>query len=412
MNEIDKSIEFSVVSAMFFEPSLIEETILKPLDFGVPAIGKIFQLMQKFSKDGLPIDEDFILKKIPNDKIEEYQNILIQILATNPISNPRAYEIEIKENAKKRALEKLITGSKKLLGEKSSKEVLKTISKEIELLEDEYKTNSIFKIKSIHDIKATKPSFLIPDICPIQENEINILSANGGSGKSFFCGFLSLNIIKTGKKCFSWFSEDDEGITKSRLHDIINIHKNLEITDNLTICGRETMPFHFVEKTSKRIEINDMFYQMKKELRSYDVIILDPLIAFFGGDENNNAEARYFMSLLNSWCATDKKTIIMIHHNNKVDKDGNSTSRGASAFTDACRMQYNLKYKFLDTEKKEIDKTKRIAELVKTNHWYGIKEFEIKLFNTPIFYEENNTSSNNKKVKKDKRYSSFFDGQS
>lgn len=74
--------------------------------------------MQKFTKEGLPIDEDFILKKVPKEKTEEYQNTIIEILATNPISNPKAYELEIKENAKKRALQKLINSAKKLFRRK------------------------------------------------------------------------------------------------------------------------------------------------------------------------------------------------------------------------------------------------------------------------------------------------------
>lgn len=397
MNNIDKSIEFSVVSAMFFDPSLIEESILKPLDFGVPEIGKIFQLMQKFTKDGLPIDEDFILKKIPKDKIEEYQNILIQILATNPISNPRAYEIEIKENAKKRALEKLITGSKKLLGEKSTNEVLKSISRELELLEDDYKTHSILNIKDIKDIAPESPNFLIPNILPIQEYEVNIFSANGGSGKSYLIGYLLLELAKIGKKSFAWFSEDALGVTKNRLLKLLNLHTSLEL-NNITIVGKENQPLQFVERTSKKLEINDKFEKLKKELKEYDIIVLDPLIAFYGGDENNNSEARYFMALLNKWCEDDKKTIILIHHNNKLDKDGNSSSRGASAFIDACRMQYSI-------HNNKDDDRYRIAKIEKTNHFSGNKDYKIKLFDTKIVFEtikeENKSTSSYKKSKFD-----------
>lgn len=380
MNQIDKSIEYSVVSAMFFDPSLIEESILKPLDFGVPALGKIFQLMQKFTKEGLPIDEDFILKKVPKEKTEEYQNTIIEILATNPISNPKAYELEIKENAKKRALQKLINSAKKLLEENTSKDVLKTISKEIEALEDDYKTNSILKLKEIKDIEVELPKFLLDNTLPIQENEINIFSANGGSGKSYLIAYLLLELAKIGKKSFAWFSEDSLGVTKNRLLKLLNVHTHLELS-NITIAGKENQPLQFVERTSKKLEINEKFEKLKKELKEYDIIVLDPLIAFFGGDENNNSEARFFMSLLNKWCEDDNKTIILIHHNNKADKDGKSTSRGASAFIDACRMQYSV-------YGKEGDSRYRIAKVEKSNHFTGKKEFEIKLFDTQIVFEK------------------------
>lgn len=61
--------------------------------------------------------------------------------------------------------------------------MLKTISKEIEALEDDYKTNSILKLKEIKDIEVELPKFLLDNTLPIQENEINIFSANGGSEK-------------------------------------------------------------------------------------------------------------------------------------------------------------------------------------------------------------------------------------
>lgn len=379
MKNIDKSLEFSVISAMFFDPALIEESILKPVDFEMPILAKIYQLMQKFSKDGLPIDEDFILKKVPNDKLEEYQNALIEILATTPISNIRAYEKEIKENAKKRALQTLLNNSKKLLEEKTSKDILKTISKEIEALEDDYKTNSILNIKDLKDIEIENPKFLLETILPIQEGEINIFSANGGSGKSYLIAYLLLELAKIGKKSFAWFSEDSLGVSKNRLTKLVNLHTDFEI-NNITIVGKENQPLQFVEKTNKKLDVNDKFEKLKKELKEYDIIVLDPLIAFYGGDENNNSEARYFMALLNKWCEDDKKTIILIHHNNKVDKEGNSSSRGASAFIDACRMQYSI-------HSNKDDDRYRIAKIEKTNHFSGNKEFKIKLFDTKIVFE-------------------------
>ena len=86
------------------------------------------------------------------------------------------------------------------------------------------------------------------------------------------------------------------------------------------------------------------------------------------------------MALLNKWCEDDKKTIILVHHNNKVDKEGNSSSRGASAFIDACRMQYSI-------HSNKDDDRYRIAKIEKTNHFSGNKEYKIKLFDTKIVFE-------------------------
>lgn len=380
MNVSPQNMELMVVSSIFYNYDLIHETILSSADFTTPNLGKIFYTMQKLAKEELPIDEDFIKNRLPKKELDKFESLLLDIMVVTPVTNIKAYEIEIKENAKKRALEELINSSKKLLEEKSTKEVLKSISKEIEALEDDYKTNSILNLKEIKDIEVELPNFLLVNTLPIQENEINIFSANGGSGKSYLIAYLLLELAEIGKKSFAWFSEDSLGVTKNRLLKLLNVHTHLELS-NITIAGKENQPLQFVERTSKKLEINEKFEKLKKELKEYDIIVLDPLIAFYGGDENNNSEARYFMALLNKWCEDDKKTIVLIHHNNKADKDGKSTSRGASAFIDACRMQYSV-------YGKEGDSRYRIAKVEKSNHFTGKKEFEIKLFDTQIIFEK------------------------
>lgn len=379
MNNLIKNMEFSVLSSIIFDYTLMEDTILKPNDFSNPNLGKIFYIMQKLYKEGDPIDEDLILNKVPKKEFEMFKDLLLDIMILTPITNIKAHEKEIKENAKKIALQTLLNNSKKLLDEKTSKDILKTISKEIEALEDDYKTNSILNIKDLKDIEIENPKFLLEKILPIQENEINIFSANGGSGKSYLIAYLLLELAKIGKKSFAWFSEDSLGVSKNRLVKLVNLHPQLEI-NNITIVGKDNQPLQFVERTNKKLEVNDKFEKLKKELKEYDIIVLDPLIAFYGGDENNNSEARYFMALLNKWCEDDKKTIILIHHNNKVDKEGNSSSRGASAFIDACRMQYSI-------HSNKDDDRYRIAKIEKTNHFSGNKEFKIKLFDTKIVFE-------------------------
>lgn len=381
MNNLIKNMEFSVLSSIIFDYTLMEDTILKPNDFSNPNLGKIFYIMQKLYKEGDPIDEDLILNKVPKKEFEMFKDLLLDIMILTPITNIKAHEKEIKENAKKIALQKLLDNSKKLLDEKTSKDILKTISKELELLEDEYKANSLLNIKKLSEIEIINPKFLLENICPLQENEINIFSANGGSGKSYFTLLLMLHLSNLGKKCFCWYSEDEEGITKGRLEKLKKIHRNLK-DDNLTIIGKDNQPLRIVERTNRKLEINEKFNLLKKELKDYDVILLDPLIAFYGGDENDNSEARYFMSLLNKWASEDKKTFIVIHHNNKKDKDGASSIRGASAFVDACRMQYSV------IEDKS-DNRYRIAKIEKTNHFSNnIREYRLQIFDTPIFFEK------------------------
>jgi replicative DNA helicase len=103
-------------------------------------------------------------------------------------------------------------------------------------------------------------------------------------------------------------------------------------------------------------------------LKLYDVIILDPLIAMFGADENNNAHARRFINLFTRWATKENKTIIFIHHGTK----NSSQSRGASAFVDAVRLVYKVEH--IKNDKGELQEDdKRWIILDKDNN--GAKKY-------------------------------------
>jgi replicative DNA helicase len=142
---------------------------------------------------------------------------------------------------------------------------------------------------------------------------------------------------------------------------------------------------------------------MKQQLKDFSLIVLDPLIAFYGADENSNADARYFMSLLNKWCVDENKTIILIHHHSKASGTNKSSARGASAFIDACRMHYVI-------EKVENDTRSRKVVIDKTNHFSNEKhDYIIKLFDTKVevktFEPQNKRESSFLEKETPKKYS-------
>jgi len=379
------SIEQSLLSTIFFNQNLDELIdILEANDFYLPVHQKVYETMLMLHKEDLPIDEEFVRSR---GKIEE--GAIIEILSANAITNARAYAKELKEAAKKRELDTLINSLRAKASEEemSSDELLNSVKLSIEQFENHQKADEILHIASFDSIEEHEPKFFLESIAPIQEKEVNIISAKGGSGKSYTTAYLMLELAnKHNLKCFGWFSEDNAGTTKKRIKSLSKLH-NLPIKD-IEISGKENRAMQFVNTDNRRLQINTLFYKLKKQLKNFDVIVLDPLIAFFGGDENSNADARYFMNLLNEWCEQDNKTIILIHHHSKGE---GGTARGAGAFIDACRIHYTLDYKYLDKEKKEIDTRLRILKIEKTNHFSGKKEYELKLFEG----KEPNILSNN-----------------
>ncbi len=109
------NIERAVLSAIIFDPQIFEEIAakLQPHDFYLPFHQHVFVAMEELTKEDKPIDEEFLKSKLSSSG--NYDEIaLLDILASNPISNTDAYLQEIKSRSTKRALATLATTIKKV----------------------------------------------------------------------------------------------------------------------------------------------------------------------------------------------------------------------------------------------------------------------------------------------------------
>jgi len=108
------NIERAVLSSILFNPDELEEIlgVLKPKDFYLPAHQKIYEIMVNLHNDTMPIDEEFIRKRLDSKEVDD--SILIEILSANPITNTIAYVKEIKDGSVKRELATLATTIKKV----------------------------------------------------------------------------------------------------------------------------------------------------------------------------------------------------------------------------------------------------------------------------------------------------------
>ena len=367
LNLID-SMERAILSTIFFVNSSIEE--VKDNIFSNQKYKNIFTVMQELYKNKFPLNEETILAKLDNS----YEQTIINILTTNPLTNIESIYNNLIENSYKIYLQNQL--KKISSSESNSFDKLNELEDLIQRSKD-FKRQEIFNFLDFSTIQEKTPKFLLEDILPIQENEINIISAAGGSGKSYLSLFIALQYISNYKenRAFLWLSEDEIGVSKKRATSLCKVHHNLTINQRITVIGKETQVFHFVDKN---LNVNSKFELMKQQLKEFSLIVIDPLIAFFGADENSNADARFFMSLLNKWCVDENKTIILIHHHSKSNGTSKSSARGASAFIDACRMHYII-------EKAENDSRSRKVVIDKTNHFSNEKKnYIIKLFDVNV----------------------------
>ena len=114
-NLYNLNVERAVLSAILFDPEIVEDVAsrLKPHDFYLPFHQYLFASMEELSIAELPIDEEFLRKKLL--KIGKFDEVaMVDVLSANPITNTKAYIEEIKAKANKRALVTLATEIKKV----------------------------------------------------------------------------------------------------------------------------------------------------------------------------------------------------------------------------------------------------------------------------------------------------------
>ncbi len=133
-NLYNLAFERSVLSSIVFEPQQFDElsTALNKEDFYLPAHQDIFIAMTLLMGQDQPIDEEFIKKELI--KIKKFdEQVMLEILSANPISNTTAYVKEIKDKSLKRHLLALTTEIKRVTIEEElpSEEVIDLVEKKL-----------------------------------------------------------------------------------------------------------------------------------------------------------------------------------------------------------------------------------------------------------------------------------------
>lgn len=244
---------------------------------------------------------------------------------------------------------------------------------------------------NLQDIKRKPIEFYLKHIMPIPKHTVGMIASRGGMGKTFLSLRLASEFVReTGKKALVWFSEDEPEIIGYRFDKMVE-EFHLSIDTQRGIEYITTSPKQFALKTNGTFKAN---YEAVAGIRSdciennVGLVIIDPLLAFYGGDENDNSQARVFMQVFLDWAKQDGINILFVHHAQK----GDGSARGASAFLDATRFVYELHYP-MDTKKTNIDFDKkdkgiRVMRLIKDNHnafyhvqklFSGASEGEVKI---------------------------------
>ena len=203
--------------------------------------------------------------------------------------------------------------------------------------------------QTMHESIEVEQKFILDNFMPFPENTLCMVSAKGGIGKTnLSIKLASEYVIHHQGSVAMWLSEDDVGNVKNRSETL----KSFDIIDTYNekrVLLITSDPIHFAQSNGKNFEFdNDKLYELQEWccLNNIRLLIIDPLLAFFSGNENDNSQARIFMQPFINWCKEVDITIIIIHHASKTD--GNT--RGAGAFVDAVRCCYNISIPLKETK--------------------------------------------------------------
>ncbi len=219
-NLYNLAFERSILSSIVFEPSQFDElsSKLKVDDFYLPAHQDIFKSMLTLLQKDQPIDEEFIKKELI--KIKKFdEQVLLEILSANPISNTQAYVNEIKDKSLKRHLLTLTTEIKRVTVEEElpSAEVVDIVEKKLyEITQDNQ--SSDFKdspkmtfdtMEYIKEMKARGNSVLVGVDTGFHElnkmttgfgkGDLVIIAARPAMGKTSFILNTVNSLIQNGK---------------------------------------------------------------------------------------------------------------------------------------------------------------------------------------------------------------------
>jgi len=180
------NIERAVLSSILFDHDVIEDIlgVLKPSDFYLPAHQKVFAVMEELNYADMPIDEEFIRKRLDNKEVSD--SVLIEILSANPISNTMAYVKEIKDGAIKRELTSLATTIKKITleDEVTAQEAVDKVQNELYKITSDSSSSELKDMQAI--IEATRAHIL-----KMQERGVSYLTGQT-------TGFYALDKKTTG----------------------------------------------------------------------------------------------------------------------------------------------------------------------------------------------------------------------
>ncbi len=228
----------------------------------------------------------------------------------------------------------------------------------------EKKKDKKLMIINYDDLENKLPQTMICAGLPLPQSiDVAVMIAGvGDTGKSYLTLLIAESYLKQFKdeKVLFWYTEDAEAVVRMRI-DEMGVSKDVKSR------------MSFVRASIDEVK-ESALKSLQKLTKDYGMTVLDPMLAFYVGEENSNNEANTFTQQLKKLHGL----ILVIHHSSKSGE----IARGASQFRNAMRMVYKVE-RF--TETFQVGKTittiampnrltKRFVSVDKDNHSHANKK--------------------------------------
>lgn len=367
----DISAEKVVLSTLLFEPERISSVshTLKSSDFFFAAHQMIFDAMVSLDASGRPVYEES-LKAFLTKHNAWNESAMLEIMTTSSAYDINGYIVSIKEHSLSRSIMSMGARMQSIDGFDVMSKAAEYASELNQMIETHVASD--LRIISVCDIQDGDTKFVLRNWMPFPVGTVSLIGAPGGTGKSWTAIQIGFRYLMENRshKVALWLSEDPDYQTRSRAKSIASDILNSTLSDYKNAHIITTRPNPVV--VNGKLD-HERFWKIRKALRGYGMIVLDPLRAFYGGDENSNTEANVFMNALQDWAHEDGIVIVLLHHSKKNDDDTiKSKVRGASAFVDACRTVYEISKVYKNARIGELDMDQQhMRQFVLTKDNYG-----------------------------------------
>ena len=218
-------------------------------------------------------------------------------------------------------------------------------------------TGDALKFLTLVDGKERQTlDFVLPGLL---SGNVGLIVGQGAVGKSMLALSIGLGVA-TGRKVAGglWTpggvgpvviiaGEDSEPIIRERLYwlrqaEKIDDEEAAEIGAQLRIASGYGVDLRIVTRNG---ETGPFYDELRRICEGHRLAVLDPLVLFCDGDENDNAAMTRVMRALAGIARETGCTIVLLHHVSKSgagDREAWTAARGASAITTAARWQVSL----------------------------------------------------------------------